>query len=295
MLKKFLKVLLFIWLVIMLGYFLTHRNMWKIAFLDTTKLWLYNVACAIIPMYILTSLLLINPLFSKLIFKIIKNKHKFENQKALSLFLLSFLVGNPTSTIMIKKAYLKKEISLAQANDLIASCSHVSFFFVLIFLEKKLALSLIIIQIMVTFILYFKKPKKALFNTSLSSSSYLDAVNEIIEDCPLMLLKILMTMLIVVIIKLPFTNNLFLKTISAFLEVTTGIDSIIKMNLTKSKTFIFLNILLSFNGVAILLQVFNVIKKTKLSFKKYLKGRLLHAIITFIFSLGYLYLLKFFF
>jgi len=45
------------------------------------------------------------------------------------------------------------------------------------------------------------------------------------------------------------------------------------------------------NGGAILLQVFNVIKKTKLSFRKYLYGRFFHAILSSIISLVILVLI----
>ena len=78
-------------------------------------------------MYVFSSILITIPFISKIFFNIFKPLKLFENQKALSLFTISFLTGNPTSTILVKKAYLNNEISLIQANNIIDSSSHISF------------------------------------------------------------------------------------------------------------------------------------------------------------------------
>lgn len=78
-------------------------------------------------MYVFSSILITIPFISKIFFNIFQPLKLFENQKALSLFTISFLTGNPTSTILVKKAYLNNEISLIQANNIIDSSSHISF------------------------------------------------------------------------------------------------------------------------------------------------------------------------
>ncbi len=287
MLKKLLKLGFFLICLLEILYFFIYQNVWQKAFIEVIELWLYKVVVAIVPMYILSSLLFCTPYFSKLIFKLVKPLKLFENQKALSLLLMSFLTGNPTSSVMIKKAFLKGLISKQQAERLLSSSSHISFLFIALFFKRQLAITLIIAQIMATLILYFaKKPLNPKIIGDEKENS-LDNINDIIEDLPLILLKILITMLIVTIFKLPFTQTkipLF-KIALDFLEVTTGLHNIINYHLNSHIELILISSLLSLNGGAILLQVYNIIKKTSLSFNKYFKGRMIHLILSTLLSL----------
>lgn len=86
-------------------------------------------------------------------------------------------------------------------------------------------------------------------------------------------------------------NHTFLNYVLDFLEVTTGINNLVNYNIHIYLKLFLCSSLLSMNGGAILLQVFNVIKKTKLSFRKYLYGRFFHAILSSIISLVILVLI----
>ena len=129
----------------------------------------------------------------------------------------------------------------------------------------------LISQIIATLILYLTKKRLNPNITNYKNNSILNTVNDIIEDLPLVLLKILATMMIVVIFKLPFImfNHTFLNYVLDFLEVTTGINNLVNYNIHIYLKLFLCSSLLSMNGGAILLQVFNVIKKTKLSFRNY--------------------------
>ncbi len=292
MLKKITKIIWFFILLLELCYFFTHSKLWYDLFIETTKLWLYKVVVAIIPMYILSSLILMVPFFSNVFYSLIKHLRLFENQKALSLFIISILTGNPTACILVKKAYLNKVISLNQANLIIKSSSHISLLFIVIFFKKDLAFIFLLSQILTTFILYIISARKKLFspytiNIFTSDNHFSDNINTIIEDIPLILLKILATMLMVSLFKMPFMmlHNPFLNSILNFLELTTGVNDFYNSNLNIIMKIILISSLLSLNGGAIMLQVANVIKKTSLSYPLYLKGRLIHAFISIILSL----------
>ena len=291
--KKIIKFCFFILCLLEIIFFLIYSFTWKNYFIDTVELWLYKVVVSIVPMYVFSSILITIPFISKIFFNIFKPLKLFENQKALSLFTISFLTGNPTSTILVKKAYLNNEISLIQANNIIDSSSHISFLFIILIFDKEIAIILIISQIIATLILYLTKKRLNPNITNYKNNSILNTVNDIIEDLPLVLLKILATMIIVVIFKLPFImfNHTFLNYVLDFLEVTKGINNLVNYNIHIYLKLFLCSSLLSMNGGAILLQVFNVIKKTKLSFRKYLYGRFFHAILSSIISLVILVLI----
>ena len=233
MLKKIIKFCFLILCLLEIIFFLTHSFTWKKYFIDTIELWLYKVVVSIVPMYVFSSIIITIPFISKIFFNIFKPLKLFENQKALSLFTISFLTGNPTSTILVKKAYLNNEISLTQANNIIDSSSHISFLFIILMFTKKLAIILIIAQIIATLILYLTKKRINPNIVNYKNNSIFNTINDIIEDLPLILLKILVTMIIIVIFKLPFMmfNNTILNYSLDFLEVTTGINNLIDYNI----------------------------------------------------------------
>lgn len=287
MFKKVIKFIFVLFIFVEIVFIFSFSNLWKESSIETIKLWLYKVVLSIVPIYILSSLLLAIPSITNFIFKFFRRFHFFENEKALMLFCLSFLTGSPTSSILVKKAYLNKEITLEQANKLFVSSSHVSFLFVFMIFEFKIAFILVISQIIASFILYFFKANFSEYHSSGFTNNILDTINLIIDDLPLMLLKILSSMLIITLIKFPFSffNIKFISIILDYLEVTTGIVNFINLNLNFYFKIILFSSILSINGGAILLQIFNVVKKTKLNFRRFLVMRFIHAIISSIISL----------
>lgn len=287
MLKKIFKFIFLTFIITTLLFVFIFSDVWKETAINTIELWLYKVVLSIIPVYILSSLLLTVDSFAMFAFKLLKRLNAFENYKAFLLFCLSFLTGNPTSIVLINNALSNNEISLKQANKLFSSCSHVSFLFVLMVFDLKTSIILILSQIISTFILYFYKCKFNVYNTVNSSHNILNSINIIIDDLPLMLLKILSSMLIITLIKIPFTffNNNIIRLLLDYLEVSTGLVDFININTNDYFKFILYSSLLSLNGGAILLQVYNITKKTKLDYRRFIFTRIKHAILSSIFSL----------
>ena len=78
-------------------------------------------------------------------------------------------------------------------------------------------------------------------------------------------------------IDIGFINGL----LTGFLEITNGIKLISMIRIKKiSINLIFTSFLLGFGGISILLQVFSIVSKTDLSMKPYIYGKILHGIIS---------------
>lgn len=83
--------------------------------------------------------------------------------------------------------------------------------------------------------------------------------------------------------------------ISGILEITTGINSISNITCKKlSINIIFASFLLGFGGISILLQVLSITAKTDLSIKPYLYGKILHGLLSAIYTYTFINIFPFF-
>ena len=291
--KKLFKFCFLLFCLFYIFFFIKNNIVWKNIFEDTISLWLFKVVVGIVPMYILSSIILSIGLINNFFFKLINRFKLFENKMAFNLFVVSFLCGTPTTSVIVKNAYLNKQISYKQASSIINSCSFVSFLFVSIMLNNKLFFIISISQIITSIIIYIINNHSINpFDSVIYGNNIFSIINTIIEDLPLILLRILVTMLIVSIIITPFFeySNLF-----NFFEVTIGLNNILKNQYNEFINIIYISSLLSFNGIAILLQVYNIIKNTRLSFKHFIISRIIHTIISVFISLVLLLIINFLF
>lgn len=300
MLKKIFKYLLFFILFFLFIYAFVYQLNVQTVIFQTIDLWFKKVIVSIIPVYIISSLIAGFPLLSCLLFKIIKKTNLFENQKALSLFLISFLTGNPTSVILITNSYKKNEITINQAKLLYSSSSFISPLFIFKMLNIKIALIIIISNLISSIIIYLVKAKKAnltyyFLKIDNNINNFEDNIFNIIDNLPNILLKILSSMLIISIIRLPFSKiipNNYWYFILDLLEISTGLYDISIMNISIVEQLLMANAIISLNGFAIILQVIYILKKQKLTIEPFIKGRIFTLIISTIISL-ILYLIFF--
>ncbi len=300
MLKKIFKYLLFFILFFLFIYAFVYQLNVQTVIFQTIDLWFKKVIVSIIPVYIISSLIAGFPLLSCLLFKIIKKTNLFENQKALSLFLISFLTGNPTSVILITNSYKKNEITINQAKLLYSSSSFISPLFIFKMLNIKIALIIIISNLISSIIIYLVKAKKAnltyyFLKIDNNINNFEDNIFNIIDNLPNILLKILSSMLIISIIRLPFSKiipNNYWYFIFDLLEISTGLYDISIMNISIVEQLLMANAIISLNGFAIILQVIYILKKEKLTIEPFIKGRIFALIISTIISL-ILYLILF--
>lgn len=292
MAKKIFKFIFTLFLIYLLIYVFIFQNETKETIFNVIELWFTKVVIGILPVYVIGSLIMVFPLLSFLLFKVLKKLKLFENQKAISLFLISIIVGNPTSTILISNSYKNKEITLKQAKLIYGTCSYISPLFLLRILGLKLASTIILSQIISTVIIYtFKANKEKLLITKQKKANNKkidEVIFEIIDTSPNVLLKILASMLLISIIRIPFnqlsTSNFYHFFLDLF-EISTGLFDISKMTTTNITKLFMINSIVSLNGFAINLQIFYSLKKEKLTFVPYIKGRIINLVVSTIISL----------
>ena len=262
----------------------------------TWDLWVDKVIPSIPVSYFLGNLLYYYNNVIKMFFPFFKKIFNFESHESFLLFIISIIIGNPTSTILITNAYEKGNISKIETTKLLRISSFVSIFFLFFVLQPVYSIPIILGQIISAFIINKKeKVEERLI------PYHKDVLNifYIIEKLPVVLLNILATMILVSLCKtfisLLFPNShFFIPTILAYLEITSGIQ--ILSNLYTGILFVFFgSTLISFHGFAILLQVFIFLKQKKLNIKDYLKYRLLNSFLSTIFSIVFYLIMQFFF
>lgn len=284
--KNIIIILLILLISYYLYFYLNNSIIWKNEFINILNLWLFKVVVGIIPNYFFASILVSIEFINNTIFNYINKFRSFENKYALKLFIISFICGSPTTSIIIINSYYNKLISLKQASIIINCSSFVSFLFLSIVMSKEPFIIVSLSQVFATIVLYIIRSKNIdSFNYNKDSLNILETINIIINDLPLILLRILVTMIVVVIISLPFNDILILKHLFNYLEVTIGLTNIINNNYSFIINLILINSLLSFNGLAINLQVYNVIKKTRLKYVDFLINRIIHSVLSILFSL----------
>lgn len=306
--KKTISLCISIFLIICLIVFLIFPEYTKNVIYDSLYLWLTKVLLSLVPFYLISNLLLSFPFFSKLLYFPLTKIMHFENQKACSLFLLSFITGNPTSSILIINS-INHGISKKEGERLLKGAVLNSPLFTILMLPKPYGYFVYFIQILISTLFYiFNKPKKLASSPVINDSNnncYCGSKSllNVIDDCPLVMINILASMFFVSTIKIPFSllinnldffnNNIILKSFVCFFldsfELTTGLNSIIDYQIPLFIKLIICSFMMSFGGLAINIQIANVAKKTSLKVTSLVLSRIIHGIITaIIFSLIFL-------
>jgi hypothetical protein len=223
---------------------------------------------------------------------------KFNSQKAYELFMISILVGNPSSASLIIKELEYKSINNNEANKLLKVCSFFNPLFIIsvitIGLQADIIYSIIVIISIVTsniIIGFLIKNKKQDFvnNTNKLILFNPEKILISISDCLYLLLNVAGIMVFSNILKFSIENifslikyhNLTTTLLISSIEVSTGALDIIALNLTLPLSISMLTLLLSFQGVSINLQVFNTIKNHNIRFYPIFITRLIQSVIAF--------------
>jgi hypothetical protein len=245
--------------------------------------------------YFLGNLLYFFPNFICLFYPFINKIFNFENKQSFILYIISIIVGNPTSTYLIINVLSNNDITFKEATRLLRFCSFISIFFIFFVLKPPFSIVIFIGQILSSIIISRKDRQKqqyAPINKEIS-------IMHIIEKLPYVLLNILSTMLFTAIIKIPF--NIFFKkslflvpTLLSFLEITSGIEKLSSL-FTNIPFVFFSSMLISFHGIAIIIQVIILLKQKMLNINDYLKYRIIHSFQATLFSILFYLFINFFF
>lgn len=248
--------------------------------INTLSLWLYKIFPPIFIFYIISSLLIsskaINIIF--IIFKPLRNILKFETDNAFKLFLLSILIGNPSSSTFVISNLQNNNITKNDAIILNKTASFITPLFIFSLLDLKIALLIYLSHLASNiFICIFLTRKNNILNNLKEPKimNFFDYLNNI----PKILFSIATMMVICNILIYSLTLLNINKNYLFFIELSTGAYQIINMT-TKLKYYLLI-FLLSFNGICIHLQVYSIIKDS-LSYLSFLKYRLIQGFLSVI-------------
>lgn len=287
--QKIFYILIRLFFLLILLYFISNKEYFYSSFKNTIILWFNYCLPPISISYIISVFLSDFPFISKLLYPLLKPVFNFENEKSCSIYLISILVGNPTSSKLIIQAVDNKQISIDEGNRLLCFSSFISTIFLYSILNFDLFIIIIIIELLISLIISnvkTKNPKQYIIIEN-KNNTILDTYFNIINNLPSLLLSILFSMIITNLFSSLITNT-YLKSL---FELTIGIK-ILTYNINIIN-LIFIFILIFSHGLAITLQIYWIIKKSNLSFNNFIKYRLLSIFLSLI-SLIIIYLFVFF-
>ena len=249
----------------------------------TLNTWFYNVLPSIFIFYNISNYLISNKiiLFVSKIFKFII---KFESQYSYSLLFINIFLGNPGTTSLINEAFNNNKISINDYQTLNNICIYMNPLFVITFFNIKFYI-IYFISILIYIKIYsliINRNKKNLFlsqsvNRNYSINDFYLSINKSIN----IILNVAGVMVFFNIIKQTFSfyinylnlNYFSLKFILSFIEVSSGLKDISLYN------NINLNILLlSSQGLCILIQSLSYLNKKNISFLRYILNHILSTI-----------------
>lgn len=291
--QKISYIFINLYFILLLFYFLYNKEVFFESFKTTIILWFEKLVPSISTSYILSIFLVNFPLVSYIIYPFFRKVYNFENRKSCSLFLVSIIVGNPTSTKLINNAVNNNEISITEGNRLLKYSCFISTPFLYSIFEFNIFILILILELITSLIVskfnYNKIDSIHTKQSSIYNHSILSTYFDIINSLPTLLLSILSSMLICNLISLLIPNSY----IKSLFEITSGINILVGLN-QSFLTFCIINILIFSHGFAIILQVYWILKKSSLSFSNFIKYRLFSVIISLI-NLIIIYLFIFFF
>lgn len=282
------KFLFFLFLLLLIVYNFYAIDSFTITVKEITYLWFTVLVPSLLPLYVLTNFLITIPSGFNLFYYLLNPFYHFENATSTAIFLLSFIVSNPTITILINQALDHNLISINEGNRLMRSTSHLSFIFIYLLVRKDFFMVFLplFLSSSIIFSAFRIKTDQPMIKIS-KNHNFIKVVNEVINNGYQVLLKILYIMLFIGFL-INFFNFLFphpiMKIATSFLEVTIGTTNLKMMSINCYLQLLLIVCLLSFNGLSIFLQTINVIHQ-QLSIKNFVYFRLIHLILSaFLFS-----------
>lgn len=264
--------------------------------IDGVTIWLTKVFPTLFIMFILNDLIInldilnsvnrfINPIFNK-IFNTTGNSS--------NVFLLSIFSGTPTSAFIIKEMLNNNNITLEDANKLIAFTyfSNPLFLYTILSLSfnKYIVIKIILIHylsnIIIGLIFRNKYPSYNLNITSnknninifsLLSKSINKSLNTLIMILGTIVFYMIITNLISTIFNVNDINNIFIK---GLFEITQSLNILPNLHINSFIKEIITISIISFGGLSIHTQVLSIINDTNISYKNFFIGRILHTLIS---------------
>ena len=272
--KNILIIILTILFIILL---FINQPLISASVINSSILFINKVLPSLLPMFILSKIL-INYNFPYYISKL------FNNNLYIYILLISFISGSPNNIILIKDLYKNNIITIEEANKYI-KCNFFTnplFLFTMIsnIFNYKIAILIIIIQLLSNIILYLFNPVKNNNIIKIKSINFSNLFNNIIKEASTILLNVYLNIIIfnIIIIFIPDILKCFI----GILELTQGLNYLININLNYISKLLLTIIYISFGGLSIHFQIKSVISDTLISYNNFLIARFYQIVISII-------------
>lgn len=248
--------------------------------LEATSIWLNKVFPYLFIMIIIQDLL-INLNFSS-----------YFKSTALYIFIMSLLSGTPSGTYIVSKLKNQNIITKEYANTCLIFTYFANPLFLYtilnsIFKNKLIIIKLILILYLTNLLLYLfykknlpSKGKSINTNDINLSTSIKTSINTTITILGVITFYLILSNIIISEFRIIYPFNIFFK---GFLEMTQGLTSLININI-KFKEVIAITFI-SFGGLSIHTQVSYILNESDLSYKHFLKGRIIQTILSIILTI----------
>lgn len=284
--KKIIKLITSLLIICWLVYSCVYSKEYLITLKETTYLWFTIIIPSILPMYVIGNLLLCNRGVFRPLFILTNNYLHFENELSCLIFWISILIGNPTTSSLIIDSVDKGQISNQEANRLMRATSHLSPIFIWIISGELISFLILFFSLIIASVIILHLSKNEVKTTTLiQNTSYFQTINKIIDNGPMVLLKILLIMIMINFFKTfclsfcPTSILNYLLYLFSLLEITLGTSFINSQTLPLLGKLLWLGILLSTTCLSLILQVINCCNN-RLNINNYLKFRFIHLALT---------------
>ena len=294
--KKKLKDLSFCFMCFLIITFLiTHNKIVATTLIDAVNLFLRKVFVSLFPMLIINDILIQKniPIYFYHLFKSIFPKIFKTSGIASYVLIMSLLSGTPSNAYILKELVNNKQIKTDEANHLLMFTYFSNPLFLSITLsaifDTKTVIKIIIIHyisnIIIGILIRKKAPPLSSYNLIIRNENLniTSSIKKTMNVLFMILGTIAFYMLLNLIVSYPIKENLLFTTItSGFLEITSGLHHLEYLHITiKLKELIAISII-SFGGISIHTQVKAILEESLIKYKYFLKGRIIHTIISII-------------
>ena len=263
--------------------------------INATNLFLRKVFVSLFPMFIINDILInlnipyyFYLVFNKLFLKVFKT-----SGLGAYVFIMSLISGTPSNAYILKELVEERSLSYEEASHFLMFTYFSNPLFLTIMLgsifDSKTTLKIILIHyisnILIGILKRGKAPKITHQNFQLETRKrngiLIKSINKSISTLLMILGTVTFYMLLTYIITYSFQNNILLKTcFSGLLEITNGLNNLVNVNIYSKIKEIIAIAIISFGGLSIHTQIKAILEDTQIKYKYFLKGRLLHTMIS---------------
>ena len=268
--------------------------------INATNLFLRKVFVSLFPMFIINDILInlnipyyFYLVFNKLFLKVFKT-----SGLGAYVFIMSLISGTPSNAYILKELVEERSLSYEEASHFLMFTYFSNPLFLTIMLgsifDSKTTLKIILIHyisnILIGILERGKAPKITHQNFQLETRKrngiLIKSINKSISTLLMILGTVTFYMLLTYIITYPFQDNILLKTcFSGFLEITNGLNNLVNVNIYSKIKEIIAIAIISFGGLSIHTQIKAILEDTQIKYKYFLKGRLLHTMISILLTI----------